>query len=38
MGSLLRILFHDANANVLWDSGEDIVVDVNGDGDYDPAP
>ena len=35
VGSLLRILFDDANLNNLWDSGEDIVLDVNGNGVYD---
>ncbi len=35
-GELLKILFHDANSNGRWDSGEDIVVDVNGNGVYNP--
>lgn len=27
-GSRLNIVFHDANSNGRWDSGEDIVADV----------
>jgi hypothetical protein len=37
IGGLLRIYFYDADSDGGWDTGEDIIVDVNGDGDYDPA-
>jgi hypothetical protein len=36
VGRFLRFAFHDQNNNDRWDSGEDIVIDVNGDGDFDP--
>jgi hypothetical protein len=36
VGRFLKIKFYDTNGNNRWDSGEDIVVDVNDDGDFDP--
>ena len=37
IGDLLLIGFYDANGDGDWDSGENIIVDVNADGDYDPS-